>query len=46
MGIIEHLRFRRRGREIRLLQDTITIKELFKKEIDREINGVVQAGQR
>ena len=28
-----------------MLQDTITIKELFKKEIDREINGVVQAGQ-
>lgn len=29
-----------------MLQDTSTIKELFKKEIDREINGVVQAGQR
>lgn len=29
-----------------MLQDTITIKELFKKPIDREINGVVQAGQR
>ncbi|MCT4479108.1 BREX system P-loop protein BrxC [Peribacillus frigoritolerans] len=28
-----------------MLQDAITIKELFKKEIDREINGVVQAGQ-
>ncbi|WP_369900864.1 BREX system P-loop protein BrxC [Bacillus manliponensis] len=29
-----------------MLQDSFTIKELFKKEIDREINGVVQAGQR
>lgn len=29
-----------------MLQDSFSIKELFKKEIDREINGVVQAGQR
>lgn len=29
-----------------MLQDSFTIKELFKKDIDREINGVVQAGQR
>lgn len=29
-----------------MLQDSFTIKELFKKKIDREINGVVQAGQR
>ncbi|MED3919510.1 BREX system P-loop protein BrxC [Priestia aryabhattai] len=29
-----------------MLQDTFTIKELFKKDIDREINGVVQAGQK
>ncbi|MGG4042783.1 BREX system P-loop protein BrxC [Bacillus smithii] len=28
-----------------MLQDTYTIKELFKKPIDREINGVVQAEQ-
>ncbi|UOY92503.1 BREX system P-loop protein BrxC [Ectobacillus sp. JY-23] len=29
-----------------MLQDAFTIEELFKKKIDREINGVVQAGQR
>ncbi|WP_284035628.1 BREX system P-loop protein BrxC [Neobacillus sp. 114] len=29
-----------------MLQDSFTIKELFKKKIDREIQGVVQAGQR
>ncbi|GGE54781.1 BREX system P-loop protein BrxC [Priestia taiwanensis] len=29
-----------------MLQDSFTIKELFKKDIDREINGVVQAEQR
>jgi hypothetical protein len=28
-----------------VLQNTFTIQELFKKPIDREINGVVQAGQ-
>ncbi|MEW5321281.1 BREX system P-loop protein BrxC [Geobacillus thermoleovorans] len=28
-----------------MLQNTFTIQELFKKPIDREINGVVQAGQ-
>ncbi|MDQ6598100.1 BREX system P-loop protein BrxC [Bacillus salipaludis] len=29
-----------------MLQDSFAIKELFKKKIDREIQGVVQAGQR
>lgn len=29
-----------------MLQDSLTIRELFKKNIDREIQGVVQAGQR
>lgn len=45
MDIIEHFQSKGRRRGSTVLQDTYTIQELFKKPIDREINGVVQAGQ-
>lgn len=44
-AITGHFQSRNKGGRL-LLQDAFSIKELFKKEIDREINGVVQAGQR
>lgn len=45
MDITEHFQSKGRRRGSTVLQDTYTIQELFKKPIDREINGVVQAGQ-
>lgn len=45
MGITEHFQSNGLRGGSTMLQDTYTIKELFKKPIDREINGVVQAEQ-